>query len=316
MKSRVSQVNTQLATATAPEVVEVVVKALQRAGEPLTASKLRQQGLTGPYKLPDKQLQILLEDLVAQGRVHRFEPSKKGGKPRYWTQDYGEYARQVMQNVLHRKGPLTRSQLDSSLKSPLKGISWERLERIRQEMVAGGQIYEWPPLERSRIPKFSTLPPNPRDYLREPIRRVAEQLIKAGVTREQMVQAVRDLLGVPPSDPDGEPALSDVDTPNNPEPPPRQPSDEELGQRILERMVLVVPAAANGALVSLRELWRSMQFQVPDKSAFDRAVLRLAEGGYVALHRHDYPAGLSDEEKAEMIPDGRGSYYIGVARRV
>ena len=93
-------------------------------------------------------------------------------------------------------------------------------------------------------------------------------------------------------------------------------SDEEsLESRILERMVEVVPAAVNGALVSLRDLRRSMDFQNVDKSAFDQAVLRLADQGKVALHRHDFPAGLSTEDRAELVTDATGDFYVGIALR-
>ena len=114
-------------------------------------------------------------------------------------------------------------------------------------------------------------------------------------------------------------AEPDIDEPaeESPASPGIKPHAEEesLESRILERMVEVVPAAANGALVSLRDLWDAMQVQVPDKSSFDRAVLRLAEHGRVALHRHDLPGELRDEERAELVPGGNGVFYVGIAVR-
>ena len=100
-------------------------------------------------------------------------------------------------------------------------------------------------------------------------------------------------------------------------PAPVEPhSDEEsLESRILERMVEVVPAAANGALVSLRDLRRSKDFENVDKSSFDQAVLGLADQGKVALHRHDFPAGLSTEDRAELVTDATGDFYVGIALR-
>ena len=80
-------------------------------------------------------------------------------------------------------------------------------------------------------------------------------------------------------------------------------------------MVEVVPAAVNGALVSLRDLRRSMDFQNVDKSTFDQAVLRLADQGKVALHRHDFPVGLSPEDRAELVTDATGDFYVGIALR-
>ena len=65
----------------------------------------------------------------------------------------------------------------------------------------------------------------------------------------------------------------------------------------------------------LRDLRRSMDFQNVDKSAFDQAVLRLADQGKVALHRHDFPAGLSTEDRAELVTDATGDFYVGIALR-
>jgi hypothetical protein len=78
-------------------------------------------------------------------------------------------------------------------------------------------------------------------------------------------------------------------------------------------MVQIKPAAAGGALVSLRELRRSVAVQGKN---FDRAVLHLAEEGRVALHHHDYPGSLTEEERNEMVSDDRGTYYIGVSLRI
>ena len=75
-------------------------------------------------------------------------------------------------------------------------------------------------------------------------------------------------------------------------------------------------AAANGALVSLSDLRRSLAAAIPDKPTFDRLVLRLAESERVALHHHDYPGGLSQEERDALVVDDRGNYYVGIALRV
>ena len=64
-----------------------------------------------------------------------------------------------------------------------------------------------------------------------------------------------------------------------------------------------------------RDLRRSMDFQNVEKSSFDQAVLRLADQGKVALHRHDFPAGLSTEDCAELVTDATGDFYVGIALR-
>ena len=70
---------------------------------------------------------------------------------------------------------------------------------------------------------------------------------------------------------------------------------------------------ATGALVPIRDLRRPTAGV--DKSLFDDAIIKLAVDGLVNLHRHDWPASLTEEEKRGMVPDGRGGYFIGIVRR-
>ena len=53
------------------------------------------------------------------------------------------------------------------------------------------------------------------------------------------------------------------------------------------------------------------------KSAFDRAALALAKERRVVLHYHDFPASLSEYERAQLIrqesPKG-ATYYVGIAK--
>jgi DNA-binding HxlR family transcriptional regulator len=365
-------VGTQLASAVESDVVEVVVKALHRATEPFAASRLRQD-LTGPYKLTEKRLEPLLEELAAQGRIHRFEPARKGGKPRYLSRDLDQYAREVILGLLSND-PLTLSELKKKRANKLKELPEQRFVQILNELQTSGQVHRVPPLGKKRSEQLSTRKPDLRVYVDEALTTLHKKLATSGITRQQIDEAARRLLlpevtqgpvepqgfletpGGTASGPlppggggfgkGGESAGEDiraVDSERPPHPagarPPspargegkQPPSNEarvetdaplplfdepDLAERILERMSHVNPAAANGALISLRDLRRSMDFQGLDKPAFDRAVLRLADQGRVALHRHDYPWSLSDEEKAEMVPDGRGGYYVGIAQRI
>jgi hypothetical protein len=75
-------------------------------------------------------------------------------------------------------------------------------------------------------------------------------------------------------------------------------------------------AAATGAPVSLSELRRALVDQIPDKSGFDQAVLKLADEGRVVLHRHVFPTSLSSEERESLVSDEHDNYFTGVAFRV
>jgi hypothetical protein len=295
-------VSSHQAIAVEPEVVEVLLKALDRAEEPVTAKSLR-DCLTGPYKLPPDQLDQQLEELVARRRIYRFEPYKSRS-PRYWGRDHDHYATWLIEKKLSETSA-TWSELKKALKNPLKGFREERLRHLQKEMLEYGKIQKLPPFIGARADRFSTYPSDPRDYVEDALKKIKAKLAKSGVTSDQVDKAALELLGAPEKAQDSS-ATS---------PPMEQPPDLDLERLILDRMVDIVPAAANGALVSLRELWRFLNFKVSDKSAFNHAVLRLADQGKVALHRHDYPAGLSPEEQAELVSDGTGTYYVGIAMR-
>jgi len=86
-------------------------------------------------------------------------------------------------------------------------------------------------------------------------------------------------------------------------------------QLILDGMTQLSPGATNGALVSLTELRQWLMKELPGKNNFDQIVLELAETGRFALHTHDYPTSLTQEERDGLVKDGRDNYYIGIALR-
>lgn len=49
------------------------------------------------------------------------------------------------------------------------------------------------------------------------------------------------------------------------------------------------------------------------KEVFDQCVTILASQDVLALFRHDYPASLTEQQRAEMVHDGRGNWFNGVA---
>ena len=74
----------------------------------------------------------------------------------------------------------------------------------------------------------------------------------------------------------------------------------------------IEPGADNGALVAARNLRRAAKL---DKHEFDRAVLELARNGRLTLHRHDFATSLSATERDELVSDGEGTFYVGMALR-
>lgn len=62
-----------------------------------------------------------------------------------------------------------------------------------------------------------------------------------------------------------------------------------------------------GGLHSFRRL-RPVTGLAPE--AFDRAVLALAKDRRIVIHHHDYPAGLTSEERGWYVQDG-STWYVG-----
>ena len=80
-------------------------------------------------------------------------------------------------------------------------------------------------------------------------------------------------------------------------------------------MLRLYPSAVNGAPVLLSQLRQALRSEISDKDVFDRTIMRLAEQGRVAAHRHDYAGGLSQEDLAALVSDGQGNYFIAVTLR-
>lgn len=75
-------------------------------------------------------------------------------------------------------------------------------------------------------------------------------------------------------------------------------------------MFRIDPEALAGALISLSELRRAMRSQYKSKSSFDRAILEAADRDQIRLHRHVFPASLTQIERDQLVYDD-GRYYIG-----
>ena len=67
-----------------------------------------------------------------------------------------------------------------------------------------------------------------------------------------------------------------------------------------------------GALLSVRDV--RARAGLP-KAVFDALALSFASKGLVTLHHHDFPSSLSASERAQLIEDGKGTFYIGIALR-
>lgn len=277
-----------------------VLEAVQRAEGPLTAKELSGQ-LVAPLKMAEAALTTMLKEYVEAGTLHAIPKATAKGKPRYWNRDALEFGRLAVLKALADKGPQTQAEL----KKGAKGLTATQFEQLFQSLLHSRAITPHPPLGKPAKALFGSRPPAPERYLKDvgvQLTKVIAQLTAANVPREEVRRALVQLIeaaGIP---------FGSTTAPRGETTPAEPASSADL----IALMTRIEPGAERGALVTAGDLRRAARL---DKSQFDRAVLDLARQGRLSLHRHDYAASLGPAERDELVTDGAGTYYVGMALR-
>jgi hypothetical protein len=282
------------------EAARLVPKLLANAPRPVTLRQIA-AGLPVPYRLSATGLASLLGELTRDCVLYPWPAQSGGSAPRYWHRSLADCGRQAFEQAL-AAGPLTRSQLDGAMRRGLFRVPRRQVTALRTELVsrglADGRVWEHPP--RGRGPaRVGCVRPDPRDYLaaaRRELEAVCRRLAVAGVSPQEVLSALAQMVEPAPGrlpQQTAAPAAAEVET-------------------LLAQMLLVEPAAAGGAVVSLPELRRRLQMP---KQRFDQVVLALGSRRRLFLHRHVHPGALSPAQLDELVSDGRGTYYIGAVLR-
>jgi len=275
------------------------LRVISRTSEPLPAKKISTL-LVAPFKISPTALVPILDEFVVSGQLHAFPPATAKGPPRYWDRDLTEYGRVLILGVLEKKG----SQAQAKLKTAAKALDELQFKTTFQSLLDDRRVYEHPPLGKSRVVTYGLAPASPAAYLKEigvQLAKIIHQLSAVGVSIDDLRDATDQLflqagLGQDSVDPQTVAPASQVN----------------LELELLALIRQIEPGAEQGALVTARELRRAAN---QDKMIFDQAVLTLARKGQLMLHRHDYASGLSPSERDELVTDGAGTYYVGMALR-
>jgi hypothetical protein len=253
-----------------------------------TASKIKTN-----IKLPLEMVQTALNELVDGGRLHLWQPGKA---PYFCLSEPRKTALETILTAL-AAGPLTEKELVASVRKKLPGY---QVMDLKEHLSYSKQFYEYPKYGKIKT-KYGLKPPEPEPYLGKALQeitavqrlfapyRVSIEAIHAALGRELGLRG--DTL-VPPR-----------------EKPHAEETPDETETLILKGITRLQPPGQGRALVSIRELRRSAGLA---KSAFDKTVLSLALKGQVALHHHDFPSGLSPNERDELVRDEQGTYYVGI----
>jgi hypothetical protein len=265
----------------APETLEHAVESLRRSDRPLTGREIL-RSIPPPSRVDPVSLERLL---AGDSRICGWPPRIRKAPARYWTRRPEETVASALMDILTGT-VLTLGDLQKKMTRPLAGFSpAERRTLVESQLnalAAAGKLYLHPPPGRA-LPKYSARPAIAGAYvakLRKDLDALAAKLAPAGITREQILEA----LG-------GEKQVA--------------------GDRPLEiagRIVEFLKTKPGG--MGVAQLREELGLSTAERAFFDEAVLTLYRQDRVYLDRHDWPAGLSQEARDQLVHDGSGSYFV------
>jgi len=260
------------------------------AGCPVAAAGRLKTALNLPLGL----IQPALKELLREGRIHVWQPGKT---PHYCLLEPGDTALGIIVKAL-AGGPLIEKELINWVRKKFPGY---QAKHLREHTSHSDRIFEHPKYGKIKT-RYGLRPPEPGPYLSkalQEIHSVCDLLASFHVSLEAIHEALGHELGLGLGT--GGPFRERLRG---------EPGSLEAELLILEGITRLQPPGQRRALVSIRELRRSVSLT---KSVFDQAVLSLALQGKVALHHHDFPSSLPPEERDQLVRDEQGTYYVGIA---
>lgn len=301
---------TEQAPPTAP-LAERVLEAYRASERPLTFAELKKvlpkPAGTGP-KNYDEQLREVILAAQRDGKLHRWSAKDDKDTPRYAAREERSFAEELVRRVLG-DGDLPASRVVNEIEKRLPKVwpnKW-RAELVEQMAAAKRLFRNGNKLSRNAPDAGAILDKVLSKGAKESLRRVGEAFAKVGLETDALVAALRKY--VTPTPPTSQPAT--MSNAVNSQPAARS----EIEQLILKGMIDVEPMAARGAAVPLVELRRLLPAEYRDPLAFDAAIRALVASGAVTANKHAAPAGLSETERAELVPDGRDGFIVGIERK-
>jgi hypothetical protein len=278
----------------AHELDELILKVLSRNRFGLPPSKILKE-LPPSHRPSGKHLAARLEDLLAGGRVHAWNPpigkAKKPPAPIYSLEPLLPNVSGQIIRLLTSNKPLTPSEIKKQLPAHIS----KDLQIFLDPLLKERKVKWHPPVKGKRL---GLQEPDPRDFLSAEIKKIFAKGEKLGFKAEDILQAVQAYTM---------PLLSKK---------PLLLTPREAEKIIFKMMTTIKPAAAQGALVYIPDLRQAMGGTFPDKESFDQAILELAKMEKVQLQSHSLPAELTEDQRADMIDNGRGSYFMAIGIRM
>lgn len=277
-----------------PSDWEAVVRQSLLAVPGVKVTELK-KALPASYQKLAKEALATAKALAERGEVHAF-PS---GKP---THFFPNDPLLELDEIL--RGSLARSPLSEGELKARAGRHAVALKEWLKRSVAAKRIYEHSVTESGKKKKAYSTKPDLRNALGPVLKALAAALKKTaaqGISNEQVASVLLEALGVKAGVLDAR-----IDGEGQAPGAGGQRSDF-LGA--LSRMASERPREA---LLPVGDLRARLALTKDD---FDALALELMRERVISLHHHDHPASLTEAERAQMVRDARGTFYIGIAAR-
>jgi hypothetical protein len=279
---------------TIPADLKEVVRETIRSAQGLRPADIKKQ-LPKAYQAFDQAARAFASELADAGEVHRL---KVGSSLWFFGNDPFVRLDQLVPELV--ENPLSEVGIKAALGSAGRGYQ-SVLKSWLPVAVRRRVVFLHAPAPGSRGKRYGAAP-DFRGLLAPTLKallKVLPELDSQGVTRQQIAETLLESLGLTPANPGRQPPKNGGD--------PADPRSTFLGA-----LGAVMAQRPGQALLSLKEVRARTQL---DKATFDSLALQLSREGSVTLHRHDHPASLTAAERAELVCDDRGSFFIGIAPR-
>jgi hypothetical protein len=273
-----------------PDDLEAVVCEAVRTTPGLKSSQIK-KALPTPYQAFAKEAQATLRLLVERTEVYR---SLIGKAELFFQHDPHATLDEIVPQRLSGE-PLGKGALKARIRDLAPGHELI-LEPWLKTALSRGLIFEHAPAPASKEKRYGNAPDVGKSLapvltaLRKALLKTDEQ----GIPRYQIAEVLVRELGV------------SLAVPQTPEAQANHAEHEQFVVGLRE----LASDNPGQALLSVRELRSRVALR---KERFDAVALDLMRSRKVSLHYHDHPASLPEAERSELVQDGRGRYYIGIA---
>lgn len=280
--------------ATPPPDLEVTVLESVRAAPGVTVAALKKHVPVSHKKFVTD---AFIESLADRGEVFWI----KKGKRTFPTEPFAEIDAKLPAEVARE--PIDKDALKASVAEAAPGYEAVFEPWLKREL-AERRLFEHAaakPRGRKRFGREPDISSSLRPVLKA-LETALAKLDAQRVPRERIAEALLATLGVR-----NETAIFGANG---------SPSKHEIGTDDRARFISALQGLANDnprdALLSVRALRSRAGL---GKQEFDTIALELSREGVVSLHHHDHAAALPDAERAQLIQDGRGTHFNGIAPR-